>query len=341
MSRLLPSAVQQAEMNPSPLRVDGLVAAVYSPFASDGTLNLTVVPLQHRYLAQTGVEWAFVGGTTGESLSLTVAERKSLLEAWANTSTRLIAHCGAEALGDARELAAHAAAVGVAAVAAMPPTFFKPASADALALTIASICSAAPSKPCYYYHIPSMTGVATTFTMLDFVRAIEPRSPNFAGIKYTGMYTYPGMMDAEKVLNYREGKFEVFSGREEMMLQALSIGIKGHVGSQFNFAGDLYNRLRTGFARSGLTPATETRLRGLQALAVQLVDAWHDNSPTGVNGAKYLMNLAGVPVGDARLPSLPVASAAAKLRAARDHFCRGTAASQELMLCARGAWHVS
>jgi len=266
---------------------------------------------------------------------------RSLLEAWANTSTRLIAHCGAEALGDARELAAHAAAVGVAAVAAMPPTFFKPASADALALTIASICSAAPSKPCYYYHIPSMTGVATTFTMLDFVRAIEPRSPNFAGIKYTGMYTYPGMMDAEKVLNYREGKFEVFSGREEMMLQALSIGIKGHVGSQFNFAGDLYNRLRTGFARSGLTPATETRLRGLQALAVQLVDAWHDNSPTGVNGAKYLMNLAGVPVGDARLPSLPVASAAAKLRAARDHFCRGTAASQELMLCARGAWHVS
>ena len=62
-----------------------------------------------------------------------------------------------------------------------------------------------------------MTGVATSFTMLEFVRAIEPLAPNFAGVKYTGMYTYPGMMDAMKVLNYKSGKYEVLSGREEMM----------------------------------------------------------------------------------------------------------------------------
>ena len=39
-----------------------------------------------------------------------------------------------------------------------------------------------------------------------------------------------------------------------MMLEALSIGIRGHVGSQFNYAGDLYNELRTGFEREGLIP---------------------------------------------------------------------------------------
>ena len=48
------------------------------------------------------------------------------------------------------------------------------------------------------------------------------------------------------------------------------------------------------------------------------------------------MNLAGVPVGDARLPSLPLpAAAAAELRTARDAFCRaGGAPSPPLKICA-------
>jgi hypothetical protein len=177
-----------------------------------------------------------------------------------------------------------------------------------------------------------MTGVATTFPVLDFVKEIgalaaldftspglqrslpttvvaasryhpefirskptlaEPLAPNFAGVKYTGMYTYPGMVDAQRIMNYKEGKFEVLSGREEMMLEALSIGIKGHVGSQFNFAGDLYNGIRNTFAREGLTDKSQAVLRGMQTQAVSLIDAWKNPAPVGVNGAKYYMNLAG------------------------------------------------
>ena len=93
-----------------------------------------------------------------------------------------------------------------------------------------NICSAAPKLPCYYYHIPSMTGVA--LAMYDLVVAVEPLAPNFVGVKYTGLYTHPGFMDAMRVMAYRGGKFEVLSGREEMMLEALSVGIRGHVGSQ-------------------------------------------------------------------------------------------------------------
>ena len=91
--------------------------------------------------------------------------------------------------------------------------------AEASAQTLAYTCAAAPSLPCYYYHIPSMTGVDVK--VIDLVRAIEPLSPSFAGVKYTGMYTSPGMMDAQRVLEYKGGKYEVLSGREEQMLQAL------------------------------------------------------------------------------------------------------------------------
>ena len=65
-----------------PLRLDGLVTAVFSPFDADGALNVSVVPAQREYLRATGVDWVFVGGTTGESLSLTLAERKALTETW-------------------------------------------------------------------------------------------------------------------------------------------------------------------------------------------------------------------------------------------------------------------
>ena len=142
----------------SPLRIEGLVAAVFSPFDAAGMLNTSVVPLQNAYLHATGVDWVFVGGTTGESLSLSLAERKALTEAWLSTSASVIVHVGAECLGDARSLAAHAQAHGAKAIGAMPPTFFKPANVQALAATLASICAAAPELPCYYYHIPSMTG---------------------------------------------------------------------------------------------------------------------------------------------------------------------------------------
>ena len=161
--------------------------------------------------------------------------------------------------------------------------------------------------------------------MYDLVVAVEPLAPNFVGVKYTGLYTHPGFMDAMRVMAYRGGKFEVLGGREEMMLEALSVGIRGHVGSQFNYAGDLYNELRTGYEREGLTTTSQARLRGLQLTSIKLVHAWLDAAPTGVNGAKAFANYAGLPVGSARLPSLPLNDAAASaLKAAFATFCAGT-----------------
>eukprot|EP00940_MAST-03C_sp_MAST-3C-sp2_P002731 g2731.t1 len=231
----------------------------------------------------------------------------SLTEEWIKTGINVIVHVGSECLEDAKDLARHAQASGAHAIATMPPVFFSPANAHALALTVSEICSAAPNLPCYYYHIPSMSKYAQP--MLDFVKAIAPLSDNFVGIKYTGLYTNPGFMDAERVLNWDNGKsfghYEVLGGREEMMLEALAIGINGFVGSQFNFAGDLFNALHDRFQKVGLTTDSAKEIRDLQLSGVDLIAAWQV-APTGVNGGKVFMNLAGVGVGPARLPSLPV-----------------------------------
>ena len=111
---------------PSPLRIHGLVAATLTAFNGTGGLDLSVVPQQQAYLKSTGVNWTFVSGTTGESLSLTVNERKSLYEAWVKAGSQVIAHCGAESVVDARELAAHAAKVGAKASASCHPRSLSP-----------------------------------------------------------------------------------------------------------------------------------------------------------------------------------------------------------------------
>ena len=90
------------------------------------------------------------------------------------------------------------------------------------------------------------------------------------------------------------------------------------VGSNFNFAGDLFNAILAG-ARNGM--ATE-RLRALQLLGLDLVHAWMDPAPAATVGYKYFGVLAGLPVGDPRLPQLPMPADGAKdLAASFDSFC--------------------
>ena len=112
-------------------RFRGLVAAPFTPFHADRSLNLDVIPAYARFLRDNGVGAAFVCGTTGEGLSLTLEERLRIAERWvacADDRLRVIVHVGHTCLTDARTLTAHAAKIGASAVSALTPCFFKPRS---------------------------------------------------------------------------------------------------------------------------------------------------------------------------------------------------------------------
>ena len=175
-----------------PLRIDGLVAATFAAFDEHGALNESAVPEQAAYLNSTGVQAVFVDGTTGESLKLSLEERKAHMEAWIKAAKPfdmiVIVHVGAESLVDAKALATHAADKGADAIGAMPSTFFRPATVSSLARWVSAIAEAAPKLPTYYYHIPSMTNVV--FPMFDLVKEMEANgAANFVGVKYTGVLT--------------------------------------------------------------------------------------------------------------------------------------------------------
>ncbi len=288
-------------------RLRGLVAATHTPFHADGSLNLAIVEKQCAHLLGNGVTSVFIGGTTGESSSLALDERRLLAKCWMEvargTAMRVIVHVGANALTDARDLAADAQQLGAHAIAALSPSYFKPRSLDSLVACAADVSAAAPETPFYFYDIPSMTGVS--FPMCDFFAQARDRIPMFAGLKFTN----PDLMSFQLCLRADGGAWDVPFGCDEFLLAALALGATGAVGSTYNFAAPIYTRLIAAFGRGDLAVAREEQFRSVQL--VQLLAGF------GFMGAaKAVMTMLGVDVGPARLPNgNPTREQITKLRA--------------------------
>lgn len=96
-------------------KLSGLIPAVFTPFDKTGAINFSQIqPYADKLIAE-GAYGVFVCGSTGECTSMTVAERKSVLEAWTKAVAGrilIIAHVGGTCQADCIELA-HAAGLGV------------------------------------------------------------------------------------------------------------------------------------------------------------------------------------------------------------------------------------
>ena len=164
-------------------RLEGMVAATFTPMDARGDINLSVIDKYADLMAESGMAGVFVCGTTGESHSLTTDERKAILAQWIKSARKrfkVIAHVGSNCQLEAMELARHAQEVEADAFAAMAPCFFKPSSVKDLVDFFTPIAQSAPDLPFYYYHIPAFNGAF--LSMVAFLEAVDGRIPNFAGI---------------------------------------------------------------------------------------------------------------------------------------------------------------
>ena len=168
------------------IKLSGLTPAVFTPFDKTGAINLAQIQPYADKLVTDGADGVFVCGSTGECTSMTIAERKSVLEAWVNATSgrmRVIAHVGGTCQADCIELARHAAGLGVDAVGAIAPFYFKPASVGELVAFYKPIAAAIAPIPFYSYHMPSVTGI--NLPMKEFLEKGSREIPNLNGIKFT------------------------------------------------------------------------------------------------------------------------------------------------------------
>lgn len=275
-------------------KIEGLVAAPFTPMHPDGSLNLDIVPDYYNLLEKNGVKGAFICGSTGEGVSMTQKERISVTAAWGKQSTerktlKLISLVGGTSYNECIENAIASRQYGMDAIAILAPYYFKPASVQQLADFCARIGEAVPDMPVYFYHIPVLTGCG--LPMIDFLKAIEPLMPNFAGVKYT----HEDFMDFLSCLNYKDGKYDMLWGRDENMLSALVLGTRGAIGSTFNYAAPLYHALTEAYDKGDFVAA-----RKLQQLSINMIMLLGRYG--GIATGKAYMRYIGLDCGYFRLP---------------------------------------
>jgi N-acetylneuraminate lyase len=271
-----------------------LVPATHTPFHADGSLNLSAVEKQAAHLLKNNITTVFIGGSTGESSSLTLEERLQLATRWfeviKGSSLKVVVHVGSNCLADSRTLAAQAQQLRAVAISALAPSYFKPKDVGTLIACAADIASAAPETPFYFYDIPVLTGVS--LSMPDFLKQAPEKIPTLAGLKFTN----PDLMAYQLCLHADGGSWDIPWGLDEIMLGALAMGAKGAVGSSFNFAAPVYQRLIKAFHAGDMKTAREEQFRSVRL--IQLLASY------GYMGAaKVTMKMLGVDVGPARLPN--------------------------------------
>lgn len=289
---------------------EGLCCAPNTAFNKDGELDTSPIKDFVDRLIRNGVHAAFVCGTMGESVSMTVDERKKVIEAWIEASKdkdfNVFCHIGCESLYDTIELAKHSESIGVKAIALIPPSFFKPSNMDGLIEWLAAVGKAVPKTPIYYYHYDDATGVKVA-TQLLLKRAHE-KVPNLCGMKFTNY----NLFELERCLSL--GKYNMLLGREDSLLGGLAIGVPGGIGASFSCVGHEASLIMEYFKKGDLKEALEHQKKVNEfAEVLYYNEGRYGNGVGSIELMKSVLKMTGLDVGYARLPRKKLTAQAEKL----------------------------
>lgn len=279
-------------------KIKGLIDAPFTPFHEDGSLNLAPIPEYAALLARNGLKGVFINGSSGEGYMLTEEERMQLAEAWMAAvpkDFKVIVHVGSTSVMSSCRLAEHAQKIGAWGIGAMATPFPKIGNIEQLCRYCEEIASAAPELPFYYYHIPAFNGAF--LSMYDFLKAVDGRIPNFAGIKYT----FESLYEYNRCRRYQNGKFDMLHGQDETILPCLAMGgAQGGIGGTTNYNGRCLTGILEAWEKGDLEKA-----RQLQDFAQDVIDVIC-NFRGNIVGGKRIMKLIGLDLGPNRVPFMSV-----------------------------------
>jgi len=215
-------------------KYQGIIPAFYACYDANGAINPAAVREMTRWFIDQGVQGLYVGGSSGECIYQSKEDRKITLEnvmAEAKGKLTIIAHVACNNTADSQELAAHAESLGVDAIAAIPPIYFK-LPPYAIAKYWNDISDAAPNTDFVIYNIPQLAGVALTIPLLKEML----KNPRVIGVKNSSPATQDIQMFAD------EGCI-VFNGPDEQLISGLVMGAIGGIGGTYGAMPKLYVKL--------------------------------------------------------------------------------------------------
>ena len=215
-------------------KYQGVFPAFYACYEDDGSVSPARTRALAKYLLEKGVKGLYVGGSSGECIYQSVAERKVILEnvmAEVGGKMTIIAHVACNNPADSQELARHAESLGVDAIASIPPIYFH-LPPYGIADYWNDISAAAPNTDFIIYNIPQLAGVSLTIPLLREMK----KNPRVIGVKNSSMPT----QDIQMWKDEGGPDFVVMNGPDEQFISGLAMGATGGIGGTYAVMPELY-----------------------------------------------------------------------------------------------------
>lgn len=300
-------------------KYQGVIPAFYACYDEEGQVSPQRVRALTQYFIDKGVKGLYVNGSSGECIYLSVAERKLILEevmAVAKGKLTIIAHVACNNTKDSEELARHAEHLGVDAIAAIPPIYFR-LPEPAVAKYWNDISAAAPNTDFVIYNIPQLAGIALTPSLYrDMLK-----NPRVIGVKNSSM----PVQDIETFSSIGGDGYIVFNGPDEQFLGGRLMGALGGIGGTYGAMPELFLCLNRLIAQKDLETAKELQY-SINAIITKLCSA-SGHMYAVIKGVIVIND--GLDIGSVRLPLSPlgekdgdiVQEAARMIRETKDKFC--------------------
>jgi 4-hydroxy-tetrahydrodipicolinate synthase len=244
-------------------RIEGVLSPVVTPFRKDYSPDADRFVAHCRWLLRSGCAGLAVFGTNSEANSLSVSEKRSLLEALVAggvSPAQLMPGTGHCALSDSIEMTRAAVQMGCAGVLMLPPFYYKGVSDEGLYRNFAEIIERVGDErlQLYLYHIPPVSQVAISLPLIE--RLLSKYPGIVAGVKDSSgdWANTKAMLD-----NFAKGGFDVFAGSETFLLDNMRNGGKGCITATGNInpgaIANVYKNWRTADADKLQAGITATR----------------------------------------------------------------------------------
>ncbi|HFI0790762.1 TPA: dihydrodipicolinate synthase family protein [Streptococcus suis] len=229
----------------------GIIPAFYACYDEAGDISSERVKALVQYFIDKGVQGLYVNGSSGECIYQSVADRKQILEAVmevAKGKLTIINHVACNNLKDSVELARHSEELGVDAIAAIPPIYFR-LPEYSIAAYWNGISAAAPITDFIIYNIPQLAGVSLTPSLYKEML----KNPRVVGVKNSSM----PVQDIDTFVSLGGEDYVVFNGPDEQFLGGRLMGAKGGIGGTYGAMPELFLRLNQLIADKDLETARQ------------------------------------------------------------------------------------
>ena len=269
-----------------------VVTAMVTPFNEHGDIDFEATRNLIEHLLANGTDSLVVSGTTGESPTLTTAEKVELFKfvvQVVNGRVPIIAGTGSNNTRESVELTRLAEDVGVDGVMLVAPYYNKPCQ-EGMFQHFQTI-AAATSLPVMLYNVPGRTMVNIAVDTVVRLAAI----PNIVAIKEAS-----GNLEAmAEIIEQTPAGFSLYSGDDGLTIPVLAIGGVGVVSVASHIIGNEMQTMIQNFKMGNVKEAASEHRTLLPVM--NALFAAPNPSPL-----KAALNLKGIQVGGVRLPMIPL-----------------------------------